>query len=158
VIPAEFDLIQNRTFLDISAGAFWRYFANSDQKKTPLITMVYGISQRLPGECFQNLGIRPSPKWRFHYVAGISLFFRPPWKCALGPALHMREVIPPSLASAAGRRNRTARSRPHRETQATARTSAVKSADRSKAKDDAIAATLGNEYIPTRDLRYVDLG
>jgi len=32
VVPAELDLIQNRTFLDISAGAFWRYFANSDQK------------------------------------------------------------------------------------------------------------------------------
>ena len=32
VIPAELDLIQNRTFLDITAGAFWRYFANTDQK------------------------------------------------------------------------------------------------------------------------------
>jgi len=32
VVPAEIDLIQNRTFLDITAGAFWRYFANSDYK------------------------------------------------------------------------------------------------------------------------------
>jgi type IX secretion system PorP/SprF family membrane protein len=32
VIPAELDLIQNKTFLDISSGAFWRYFANTDQK------------------------------------------------------------------------------------------------------------------------------
>lgn len=32
VVPAEMSLIQNRTFLDVTAGAFWRYFANSDQK------------------------------------------------------------------------------------------------------------------------------
>jgi type IX secretion system PorP/SprF family membrane protein len=32
IIPAELDLIQNRTFLDITTGAFWRYFANTDQK------------------------------------------------------------------------------------------------------------------------------
>ncbi|NJN27115.1 MAG: PorP/SprF family type IX secretion system membrane protein [Cyclobacteriaceae bacterium] len=32
VVPTEFDQLQNRTFLDITAGAFWRYFANSDQK------------------------------------------------------------------------------------------------------------------------------
>lgn len=32
IIPAELDLIQNKTFLDITAGAFWRYFANTDQK------------------------------------------------------------------------------------------------------------------------------
>jgi type IX secretion system PorP/SprF family membrane protein len=32
VVPAELDLIQNRTFMDITAGAFWRYFANTDQK------------------------------------------------------------------------------------------------------------------------------
>jgi type IX secretion system PorP/SprF family membrane protein len=32
VIPAELDLIQNKTFLDITSGAFWRYFANTDQK------------------------------------------------------------------------------------------------------------------------------
>jgi type IX secretion system PorP/SprF family membrane protein len=38
IIPAELDLIQNKTFLDITAGAFWRYFANTDQK---LIQSVY---------------------------------------------------------------------------------------------------------------------
>jgi len=32
VVPAELSLIQNRTFMDITAGAFWRYFANTDQK------------------------------------------------------------------------------------------------------------------------------
>ena len=32
IIPADLSLIQNRTFFDITAGAFWRYFANSDQK------------------------------------------------------------------------------------------------------------------------------
>lgn len=32
IIPAEFDMIQNKTFLDITSGAFWRYYANSDQK------------------------------------------------------------------------------------------------------------------------------
>ncbi len=32
IIPAELSLIRNRTFLDITAGVFWRYFANSDQK------------------------------------------------------------------------------------------------------------------------------
>ena len=32
VVPAELALIQNRTFLDITAGAFWRYFANSEHK------------------------------------------------------------------------------------------------------------------------------
>lgn len=32
VVPAEIDLLQNRTFLDITAGAFWRYYANSDYK------------------------------------------------------------------------------------------------------------------------------
>jgi len=32
VVPAEVGLIQNRTFLDIATGAFWRYFANTDQK------------------------------------------------------------------------------------------------------------------------------
>ncbi len=33
VTPAEINDIQNRTFLDISAGTFWRYFANSELKK-----------------------------------------------------------------------------------------------------------------------------
>jgi type IX secretion system PorP/SprF family membrane protein len=33
VVPAELDQLRNRTFLDISAGAFWRYFASSDTKK-----------------------------------------------------------------------------------------------------------------------------
>ena len=33
VVPAELEQIQNRTFLDITAGTFWRYFANSDHKK-----------------------------------------------------------------------------------------------------------------------------
>lgn len=32
VIPVEVNQIQNRTFLDVTAGAFWRYFANTDQK------------------------------------------------------------------------------------------------------------------------------
>ncbi len=32
VVPAELNLIQNRTFFDVTAGTFWRYFANSDQK------------------------------------------------------------------------------------------------------------------------------
>lgn len=32
VVPAEVDMIQNRTFLDITAGAFWRYFADTEQK------------------------------------------------------------------------------------------------------------------------------
>lgn len=32
VRPAELDLIQNRTFLDVTAGTFWRYFANTDVK------------------------------------------------------------------------------------------------------------------------------
>ncbi len=31
-VPVEIDQIQNRTFFDITAGAFWRYFANSDLK------------------------------------------------------------------------------------------------------------------------------
>ncbi len=32
VIPAELSMIQNATFLDISAGTFWRYFADTEQK------------------------------------------------------------------------------------------------------------------------------
>jgi len=32
VIPGEFDQIHNRTFLDVTAGAFWRYYANTDLK------------------------------------------------------------------------------------------------------------------------------
>ena len=32
VVPAETDQIRNRTFFDVTAGAFWRYFANSDLK------------------------------------------------------------------------------------------------------------------------------
>lgn len=33
IVPAELDQLQNRTFFDITAGVFWRYFANSDTKK-----------------------------------------------------------------------------------------------------------------------------
>ena len=32
IIPADLGLIQNKTFLDITAGAFWRYYADDDKK------------------------------------------------------------------------------------------------------------------------------
>ncbi len=32
IIPADLGQIQNTTFLDITAGAFWRYYASDDQK------------------------------------------------------------------------------------------------------------------------------
>ena len=37
VVPAELNLIQNRTFLDITAGAFWRYFADEEYKRVQSI-------------------------------------------------------------------------------------------------------------------------
>jgi len=33
VVPYELSQIQNKTFLDITAGTFWRYFANTETKK-----------------------------------------------------------------------------------------------------------------------------
>ena len=58
----DLDQIQNRTFLDVTAGAFWRYFANSDLKNIrsvyagfsaghlnhPDETVIVGSESRLP--------------------------------------------------------------------------------------------------------------
>ena len=42
IVPVDLDQIQNRTFLDVTAGAFWRYYANSEMDN---IQSVYaGIS------------------------------------------------------------------------------------------------------------------
>ena len=37
VVPAELSMIQNKTFLDITAGAFWRYFASDEGKSVQSI-------------------------------------------------------------------------------------------------------------------------